>query len=142
MINLGFPRTTLHELYFTISSKIHQNYGGLNQNIADLNRNDAGLDLDQNYIETSFIYCPSKLRQIDYVEMTSTFCPSKLCWIKDVETTSIFHPSTLYWKSMSKWRGMLWYFVFWRINAISTSSGRRFDVLCPLGGITCNKISF
>ena len=79
MINLGIPCTTLYELYFTISSKIHQNYGGLDQNIADLNQNDAGLDLDQTYIETPFIYCPSKLRQIDYVEMKSTFSPSKLC---------------------------------------------------------------
>ena len=142
MIKLGIPNTTLYELYFKISLKIYQNDGGLDQYIADLDQNDVDLDLDENYIETSYIYYTSKLRPIDYLEMTSTFCPSKLCWIKYVETTSIFHPFTLYWKSMSKWRGMLWYFAFWRIDVISTSSGRRFDVLCPLGGITFNKISF
>ena len=60
------------------------------------------------------------------------FRPSKLHQKKYVETTWIFWPVKLHRKSTWKRRGNSSKFGLRRIDVISTSNGRRFDVVCPL----------
>ena len=85
------------------------------------------------YVETTSIFHPLKLRRTKYVKTTSIFCPSKLRRRKYVETTSIFRPSKLHPKSTSIWRGNSLIFSLRRIDIISPSNWRPFDVVCSLG---------
>ena len=64
--------------------------------------------------------------------MRSHFGPSKLCWTKYVQTTSDFCLSKLHRKSSLKRSGYWSMFFFRRIDIISTSNQRRFNVLRPL----------
>ena len=50
-----------------------------------------------------------------------------------MKTTWIFRPSKLHRKSTRKWRGNSSKFGLRRIDVISTSNRRGFDVACPLG---------
>ena len=68
-----------------------------------------------------------------YVKITWIFQPAKLHQKKYVETTWIFRPSKLRRKSAWKRRGNSAKFGLRRIDVISTSNRRRFDVVCPLG---------
>ena len=87
----------------------------------------------KKYVETMWIFRPSKLHRKKYVETTWIFRPAKLHRKKYVETTWIFLPAKLHRKSTRKWRGNLSKFGLRRIDIISTSNPRRFDVVCPLG---------
>ena len=80
-----------------------------------------------------WIFRPSKLRQKKYVETTWIFRPAKLHRKKYVETTWIFRPSKSHRKGTWKWRGNSSKFGLRRIDVISTSNGRGFDVVCALG---------
>ena len=59
--------------------------------------------------------------------------PSKLHRKRCVESTWIFRPSKSHRKSTRKWSGNSSKFGLQRIDVISTSNPRRFDVVCPLG---------
>ena len=90
----------------------------------------------QNYVEKGeykhsgyFV----KLHRKKYVETTWIFRPSKLCRKKYVETTWIFSLAKLHRKSTWKWRGNSRKFCPWRMHVISMSNRRPFDVECPLG---------
>ena len=52
---------------------------------------------------------------------------------KHMETTWIFPSAKLHWPSTWKWRGNFSKLGRWRIDVISTSNQRRFDVVCLLG---------
>ena len=75
------------------------------------------------------------------IEMTSTkvrgnnvdFLISEITSKKYVEITWVFRPSKLHRKRTRKWRGNSSKSGLRRIDVISTSNQRGFDVLCPLG---------
>ena len=83
-----------------------------------------GIDVDISTIEIT-----SK----KFVELTWIFRPSKLHRKKYMESTWIFRPSKLHQKSTWNRRGNSSKFGLPRIDVISTSNPRRFDVVCPLG---------
>ena len=87
----------------------------------------------RNYVKTTSIFRSSKLRWTKYLQTTSISYPSKFRWRKYVETTSTFRPSNLHCKSPLKWRGNLSMFSLQRIDVISPSNRRRFDVVCRFG---------
>ena len=74
-----------------------------------------------------------------YVKTTWIFWPSKLHQKKYVETTWIFRSAKLHGKSTWKWRGNSSEFGLRRINIISTSIRRGFDLECPFGNIYLSK---
>ena len=83
-------------------------------------------------METTWIFPPSKLHQKKYVEITWIFRSAKLRRRKYVETTWIFRPSKLHRKSTyaEMTCGNSSKFSLWRIDVISTSIRRGFDVVC------------
>ena len=83
----------------------------------------------------------SKLHQKKYVATTWIFRPSKLHRKKYVGTALIFRSVKLHRKNTRKWRRNLSKFGLWRIDVISTSNWRRFDVESALG-MLCKKIPF
>ena len=93
----------------------------------------------RKYVETTWIFWPSKLHRKEYMETTWIFRPAKLRQKKYLETTWIFRPSKLHQKSTQKWRGNSPKFVLRRIDVISTSNRRGFDMVCPLGTLLCQK---
>ena len=86
----------------------------------------------KKYVESTWIFRPSKLHRKKYVKSTWTFRPSKLHRKKYVKTTCIFWPSKLRRKSTWNWCGYLSKFGLRRIDVISMSNPRQFDVVCPL----------
>ena len=87
-----------------------------------------------------WIFRPSKLHRRNYVETMWIFRPSKLHRRKYVETTWIFPPAKSHRKSTWKWRGNSLKFGLRRIDVISTSNRRGFDVVCPLGECYGNNL--
>ena len=75
-----------------------------------------------------------------YVERTWIFWLSKLHWKKYLEATSFFPTTKLHWKSMRTWCGNSSKFSFCRIDLISTSNGRGFNLVCPLGSFSLNLV--
>ena len=94
----------------------------------------------KKYVETKWIFRPSKSHRKKYVKTTRIFSPPKLHRKKYVETTWIFRSAKLHRKSTWKRRGNSSKFGLRRIDVISTSNRRRFDVVCPLGSIASTSL--
>ena len=95
----------------------------------------------KKYLQIKWISRQKKLHRKKYVEMTWIFLPSKLHGKKCVETTWIFRSAKLHRKSTWKRRGNSSKFGLRRIDVISTSNRRRFDVVCPLGNFSLTLVS-
>ena len=87
----------------------------------------------KKYMETMWIFRSSKLHPKTYGEITQIFLPARLRQKRYVEKTRIFRSSKLHRKSKRKWRGKSSKFGIRRIDIMSTSNRRGFDVVCSLG---------
>ena len=87
----------------------------------------------KKYVETTWIFRTLKLRRKKYVETKWIFRPSKLQRKNYVEMTWIFQSAKLHQKSTWIRRGNSSKFGLRRIDVISTSNRRRFDVVCSSG---------
>ena len=86
-------------------------------------------------------FCPSKLRQESKLKKRAYFDHRHLStWKQEhVKTTWIFRPSKLHRKTIRKWRGNSLKFALRRIDIISTSNRRGFDMVCQLGRTIASK---
>ena len=85
------------------------------------------------------IFRPLKLHRKKYVETMWIFWPSKLSQKTFVETTWIFWLAKLHRKSTWKWRENFSKFGLQRLDVISASNPRLFDVECLLGSFKILK---
>ena len=87
------------------------------------------LRLTKNDVKSLLIKITSKKVSKNNVHISTI----EITLIKVRETTWIFRPSKSHRKSTRKWRRNSSKFGLWRIDVISTSNRRGFDVVCPLG---------
>ena len=94
----------------------------------------------QKYVKTTWIFQPSKSHGKNYVETTWIFRPAKLNRKKYVETIWTFRQLKIRRRSTWKRRGNSAKTGLRRIDVISTSNQRRFDVVCTLGSRTLHPV--